>query len=169
MDLFTRWSQKIIEGPAQVSRGHDDSVTNLSRRMLLRHLDLWWSQPPALPGFPFAFSDKEHFANEKRLDGWVSGLIAEIKHLPADAHARLEWQERLRPGLTEFGRTALNLEQRHLDFIESSGMIEASQEFARMARRFDPAIRAEDIYQAGRNVMTMNMLQALFGLPVEIT
>jgi hypothetical protein len=38
-----------------------------------------------------------------------------------------------------------------------------------MARRFDPAITSEDIYQAGRNVWTANFLQLLLGMPVHVT
>jgi hypothetical protein len=38
-----------------------------------------------------------------------------------------------------------------------------------MARRFDPTITSEDIYQAGRNVWTANFLQLLLGIPVRVT
>jgi hypothetical protein len=48
-------------------------------------------------------------------------------------------------------------------------MLEANLEFARMARRFDPRISGDDIYQAGRNVMTANFIQLLLNRPVEVT
>ncbi len=38
-----------------------------------------------------------------------------------------------------------------------------------MAREFDDQISWEDVYQAGRNVMSMNFMQALLGLPVQMT
>jgi hypothetical protein len=47
--------------------------------------------------------------------------------------------------------------------------MEASLDFANMARSFDPLISAEDIYQAGRNVMSANLIQLIIGLPVEVT
>ncbi len=169
MDLFTRWSHKILEGPLPHAQRQADTVAEQSQRLLQQHLDLWWNQPQTLPEFPFTFSDKAHAQNEKRLDQWAGGLIYELKRLPDDEQSRQEFETRLKPGLTEFARTALNLEPRHLDFIQSTGMVEASQKFARMARAFDPQIRAIDIYQAGRNVMTMNMLQVLLGLPAEVT
>lgn len=168
MDVFTRWSQKILEGP-NLNRSQAGSVGEQSRLLLQQHLDLWWHQSQALPDFPFTYSAKEQSLNEKKLEAWTSGLIHELKRLPADTQDRAQWEARLRPGLNEFARTALNFEQRHIEFIESTGMVEASQTFARMARAFDPCIAAEDIYQAGRNIMTMNMLQVLLGLPVEVT
>ena len=101
------------------------------------------------------------------------GCLFELKQAPQQAEARRAWAEqlrpRLKPQLKSFAQDALDIQQRHLDFIKSSGMAEASLEFARMARRFDPAISAEDIYQAGRNVMTANFIQVLLGLPVEVT
>ena len=158
-----------MEGPLPSARGQAVPVAEQSRRLLQQHLELWWSLPVSQPVFPFTFTARAQAANEKRLDAWINGLIAEIKRIPTAPQERQEWIERLSPALEDFGRTALNLEARHIEFVKSSGMLEATQEFARMARQFDPAIRAEDIYQAGRNVMTMNMLQVLLGLPVEVT
>lgn len=145
------------------------SVTDTVRELVQRHIDLWWSCERSLPAFPFTFQPQQQASNEKQLERWISGLIYEVKHIPAASAERQAWQERLRPGLIDFARLAMSLEQRHLDFIESTGMVEASQEFARLARRFDPQISADDIYQAGRNVMTMNFIQVLLGLPVEVT
>jgi hypothetical protein len=49
------------------------------------------------------------------------------------------------------------------------GFLEATTAFARMARRFDPAITSAEIYQAARNVWTANFLQLLLGMPVRVT
>jgi hypothetical protein len=63
----------------------------------------------------------------------------------------------------------LEADERALDTLLGCGFLEATTEFARMARRFDPAITSEDIYQASRNVWTANFLQLLLGLPVRVT
>ncbi len=137
------------------------------------YLKLWWSCERTMPGFHDSFSLQQQADREKRFERLVDGLVFEIKRMPQAPAERRAWGGRLesqfRPTLTAFARDALNLEQRHLDFIDSSGMLEASREFARMARRFDSTISAEDIYQAGRNVMTANLIQLLLGLPVEVT
>lgn len=169
MDLFTRWSQRIRDIPFPVMRSVVGPVAENVSALRSQYLDLWWSRGREFPEFQARYQPRQQADNEKRLDAFTSGLIHEIKHMPSAPEDRQAWQDRLRPALVDFGRMALNLEQRHIDFIQSSGMIEASQEFARMARRFDAQISADDIFQAGRNVMTMNFLQLLLGLPVEIT
>jgi hypothetical protein len=130
---------------------------------------LWWSCDRAFPVFETTCSSDEQGRNEKKMERMVDGLIAELKRMPRSADERLAWQERLRPGLVDFAMQSVRLEERHIDFIEASGLLQASQEFAGMARRFDPAIPAEDIYQAGRNVMSANLIQLIFGLPVAVT
>jgi hypothetical protein len=164
------------------------SAQDRIRDLTANYLSLWWSCERTLPAFPITFSAQEQAEREKKLEKLADGLVYEIKQMPLQAERlrrsvqerkseaeclRRAWAEQLRPrlepGLRLFARDALNLQQRHLDFIESSGMAEASLEFARMARRFDPSISAEDIYQAGRNVMTANLIQVLFGLPVTVT
>lgn len=137
--------------------------------LLEQHISLWWAQDSSFPRLPFQYTSKQQDENDRLLDRWATGLSRELKNIPPTAEGRQAWQERLRPPMLDFASKALHMEQRHIDFIESTGMVEASQEFARMARQFDPAISAGDIYQAGRNVMTMNFLQLLLGLPVEVT
>jgi hypothetical protein len=56
-----------------------------------------------------------------------------------------------------------------LAFIEESGIAESALLFFRMARDFDDQIPIEDIYQAGRNIITANLIQLLLGLPVRVS
>jgi hypothetical protein len=152
-----------------VPNNQTEPVADTVQKLVQQYIQLWWSCERDLPAFPFTYLPQQQESNEKQLDRWIAGLIHELKHLPPSTAERQAWQERLRPSLTAFARLAMNLEQRHLDFIESTRMPEASQEFARMARQFDPQLSTEDIYQAGRNVMTMNFIQLLLGMPVEVT
>lgn len=137
------------------------------------YLKLWWSCEHSLPAFQVTFAPPEQDAREKRFEKLANGVIHELKRMPQAPADRRAWagqiEAQFRPTLAAFARDALDLQQRHLDFIEASGMLEAAREFARMARQFDPQISAEDIYQAGRNVMTANFIQLLLDLPVEVT
>lgn len=169
MDLLAKWNQKTKEEFSLAARSQDLPLAELVKLLLEEHLALWWSSKRTLPQFRATYLPKDQVASEKQLEKMADGLAHELKHMPQSPEERQAWQERLRPGLVDFARGALNLEQHHLDFIESTGMLEANLSFARMARQFDPKISAADIYQAGRNIMTANFLQLLLGLPVVVT
>lgn len=165
MNLLTQWNELARSEMSRPARPVQVQVEELTQH----YTRLWWSCERTLPAFSVLYTPAEQASNEKALDNLINGLIYELKHVPNTTDGRETWQARLRAQAMPFVRQAFHLEQRHLDFIENSGMIEANQEFARMARRFDPAIPGEDIFQAGRNVMTMNFMQLLLGLPVKVT
>lgn len=118
---------------------------------------------------PHNYSPGEQNANETILENLINGLEYEMKHLPVEKEDRQKQANRLKMQGQQFLSRILHLEQQQIDFIEHSGMLEAAEEFTRMARAFDPNLSAKDIYQAGRNVMTMNLIQLLLNLPVEVT
>ena len=68
-----------------------------------------------------------------------------------------------------FLKTGLNFEDDNLDIILSNDFKEATKEFVKRARYFDPSISLNDIYQACRNVWIMNGVQQMLGLPVRLT
>ena len=145
------------------------SVSKVVQDEIQRYEHLWWSCKQSLPEFNSSFRSEDQTKYEKQLGKLATGLVYQMKDLPKDPTERKTWQNGLRAGFTDFILSMGLIEQRHLDFVETSGLLGAAQEFGRMARRFDPAIRSEDIYQAGRNVMTANLIQILFELPVRVT
>jgi hypothetical protein len=169
MDLLTQSKPWLQNHSTPISRIEERKVAEIVQDLLLEYSRVWWSCDRSFPVFQYTFSPRQQAENEARIEKLVTGLSHELKHIPQTPTARDEWQARLKPGIQDFARGAFHLEQNHFDFIESSGMIEAIQQFARMARQFDPTISPEDIYQAGRNVMTANLIQLLMDLPVEVT
>jgi hypothetical protein len=65
--------------------------------------------------------------------------------------------------------TLLELDKSDLQAVREYGFAEIVLEFAKTAREFDPGLSAEDIYQASRNVWSMNFMQLLVGQPVRMT
>jgi hypothetical protein len=145
------------------------ALPRLVQTLLQQHCQTWWESEKSLPTFRRSFTPQDQAVREEKLAVLAEGLVYELRHVPADPEARQGQQERLREQGLLFACDALNLEPRHITFLESSRLLAASQEFARQARAFDPGLRAEDIFQASRNVMTMNFMQLLLGLPVEVT
>jgi hypothetical protein len=169
MDLFTAWKHFVQEYPFPASQPPTVSMPQMVEDLRKQHVELWWASERTMPLFEKKYSSQEQAANEKEMEKLVNGLVYELKHMPKEAAAQAAWQENMRGSGIGFAKKAFNLKQEQIDFIEKSGMLEASRDFARMARRFDPKITTDDIYQASRNVMTMNFMQLLLGLPVEVT
>jgi hypothetical protein len=166
VNLFAKWNHILHDELGQDTTG---LIPALVDSLLQHYTRLWWSCERDFPSFNQNLNAEEHSANEKMLDNLSDGLIYELKHIqPAKENRQLQIN-RIKMHGKQFASRVFDLEQRHLDFIEESKLLEAAQEFARMARAFDPKLRAEEIYQAGRNVMTMNLIQLLFDLPVEVT
>jgi hypothetical protein len=130
---------------------------------------IWWDCRSDLPAFVATYTQNEQTVHEKQLDNILNGLVYELKHIPHTEVERHAWQLRLRPALNDFAISAFHLKPGHLAYIEANGFVDAIQYFEQMARQFDPQISAGDIFQAGRNVVTANLIQRLLGLPVRVT
>jgi len=169
MELLFNWSQIVREETGLAMREPDVSIDAQVQNLLQYHNHLWWSVDGSFPAFREEYSTTRQNENEKLLANMIDGLVYELKQSPSGSEQRDEQLSRLKAHAQNFVQRILGLEQRHFEFIETSGLLAASQDFARRARAFDPQLSAEDIYQAGRNVMTMNLMQLLLNLPVEVT
>ena len=150
---------------------HDDnkSVRDRVATFLQEYLLLWWNCERSIPQFTQTYTTEQQKKLDAELDQTVNRLLQDLKHIPDAPRARDEWLEQHQNDLMLFAEGAFLLEPAHLAFIEQSGMVPALKQFAIMAREFDASISAEDIYQAGRNVMTANFIQVLLDIPVEVT
>ena len=147
----------------------DLSVKIQVQNLLQKSISLWWecknNAYPEMPSYP----SHTKLANEKQLDHFIRSLIQQAARLPqSPAEIQIVRQE-ISNQYSQLASSIIGLQDNQLSFIQTSGLVEALVEFAQMARRFDPQISREDIYQAGRNVMTMNLLQLLLNMPVQIS
>ncbi|SPE31242.1 conserved hypothetical protein [Candidatus Sulfopaludibacter sp. SbA3] len=97
------------------------------------------------------------------MDHFLKLLERELHHPPCTRSERMAMHERLTAAFAEFGRTALNLNDRHLQMLLAGGFSTIGTSMARDARRFDPTVTVADIFQASRNAWTACGLQVLFG------
>jgi hypothetical protein len=137
---------------------------------LLDHfIHMWWECPTTLPDLGRNYDFHRQLENERRTDRAL-GVLEEAMLKPRED----SWdQEGLFRNLTD---TFYNYTQETFGFtadqmgaIRAYGFEDALMQFARMARKFDPALSMTDVYQAGRNLWSMNFVQLLFGLRMEVT
>jgi hypothetical protein len=144
-------------------------ATGVARRTA-RMQALWWDCGSRLPELGRSYTSAEQRAQESRLSSLRERLTAEWKRLPPGAvEQSAALRERTLDDAFVFLTETFDFPAASLDVLRRSGLIEATEAFARRARQYDPAIASADIFQASRNVMTMNFAQLLMGLPVELT
>ena len=145
------------------------SVSVLVPNLLRSFIAEWWEGDFPAPSSGPIHSSAVHKSNEAHLERFVDSLAAEFKHAPRTACERESTRERILKAFAVFARGALGFEDRHLNLLLGRGFPQSAVQFTQMARAFDAAVSASDIFQASRNVWTMNGLQVLLGLPVRLT
>ena len=106
---------------------------------------------------------------ESRMDLFLKSLEEEMRRPPSSRAERQAMHERLTVAFADFGRTTLNLDDRHLQVLLAGGFSTIGTAMARQARRFDPKVSVADIFQASRNAWTACGLQVLFGRSMCLT
>jgi hypothetical protein len=129
---------------------------------------IWWASNE-IPDLGPAYSSLQQVERESHLDRFLLFLEREFQRVPSNRSERKACQERIFTGFGHFAQEALDWKERHVEAFRTKGFMDVGVAFARKARDFDSEISAQDIFQAQRNVWTMNGLQSFFGQPVQLT
>ncbi|MCL5998953.1 MAG: hypothetical protein M1546_23275 [Chloroflexi bacterium] len=153
------------QGFANPSHTISASVQELRQQ----YVNLWWQLGSDMPGVERTYTPREQADREKQLNQFIDTLTTQLRHMPRQERERAALQQQIVASGAVFAKSALDFDDSHLQAVQTSGLVEAAVDFAQKARRYDAAITSEDIFQAGRNVMTMNLLQLQMGLQVQVT
>ncbi|MGE5225071.1 MAG: hypothetical protein ACM3PY_21760 [Omnitrophica WOR_2 bacterium] len=129
----------------------------------------WYDTSTELPELGPVYTLQQQRANERELDRRLNSLYKLLKRPQNTSAEKNIAQEAISAAMIYFAQTALGLGDQDIAAIRSYGFAEVAVEFAQKARQFQKDIRDEDIYQASRNVWSMNFMQILLGLPVSLT
>jgi len=155
----------LLTNPTQQDTATPERVDQLIEQFTA----LWWqSEGDTLP-LGRRYSVEEQQVREAQLERFQSMVTAEAKSTPHTATERRATKGRILSAFRAFAGSALGFSDDQLGALLDHGFPEAGQEFAQAARRFDPTIRGSDIFQAMRNVWTMNGIQALLDVPIRLT
>jgi hypothetical protein len=144
------------------------AVHPMARPLWEQARDIWWASNET-PDLGPVYSYHQQTERESHLDRFLLFLEREFHRIPRNPSERQACQERIFTGFGHFAQEALDWEERHVEAFREKGFMDVGVHFARQARGFDSEISAQDIFQAHRNVWTMNGLQAFFGQPVRLT
>jgi len=131
---------------------------------------LWWESSLEFPRFQVSYLKRDHRRNVRILTGTIRGVESVLRKQaqPMNLDRELARTDILSLG-SVFAQTTLGFEDRHIHLILDRGFVEVVQSFASQARELVPGICDEDIYQASRNVLTMNFMQLLLRKKVQLT
>ncbi len=129
----------------------------------------WHSSDTAFPELARRFTCREQAEREAELTHFLECVEAEVAELPRVRSERDGTRERITTAFVRLAKSALEMEDRHLQLLLGGGFSGIGTSLAREARRFDPSVSANDILQACRNAWTACGLQVLLGRPMRVT
>ena len=130
---------------------------------------LWWQSGTHTPNLGRTYTAQERSDREAQLVRFQDAVSSEGRRVPRTRSERQAAQERILSAFRAFARIALGFGDSHMDVLLERGLPQVGTQFAQTARRFDTSIAGSDIFQAMRNVWTMNCVQLLLGLPIRLT
>ncbi|MCE1253045.1 MAG: hypothetical protein LWX83_05790 [Anaerolineae bacterium] len=163
MEVLTRWNLTSNAPALPELERPDETVLSRVEDYQSLYQKIWWASERCLPSFVYRYSAGAQKENEKDLDTLLKNVTGELKS--GAALNRDFWSQRVK----NFATKTLFLDDAHIEWLQNCGILQAFQSFVKMARAYDALIPVEDIYQAGRNVMTANFIQLLLGLPVRVS
>ncbi|MGK7392923.1 MAG: hypothetical protein ACNS62_00055 [Candidatus Cyclobacteriaceae bacterium M3_2C_046] len=135
-------------------------MNNFVKESISSHLDLWYaSANNHLPPLP-SFSNGVRSVNQQDLDC----LIDKIKQ----ASESKQNDQSIEDLILRIIPSLLNCQTEHLKAFIAGSNKNVSSAFVRKAKKFNPEISNQDIYQAIRNIWIVNSIQALRGDPINL-
>jgi hypothetical protein len=144
-------------------------MTPTVQQLAAESIALWQRGATCLPPLGRRFTPAQQGEKEALLDQFLASIESEALRVPRTKTERARVHARISSAFAQFARTALELEDCHLALLLDRGFPAVGASLGRLARRFDPAVGAAEIFQACRNAWAACGLQALFGLPMNVT
>lgn len=130
----------------------------------------WWRESETCaPNLGPAYPEAEQCAREAEMDRFMDAVSSQMKRMPKSRAERASAEECLTAAFRRFAAHGLGFSAAEVELLVSGGFTRTAKELAQAARRLDSGVTGEDIFQAARNAWTTNGLQAILGLPVQLT
>ena len=134
-----------------------------------KYCRLWNESCGDSPAPPDPVTARERRRCEREADELIAWLQDRVKHYPEAQSARAAWREPLLDRLRGFSESVLGFSERCVAVLFSGPYRRATADFIHQARAFNPTLKAEDLFQAVRNVWIANSIQLFLDRPVTLT
>lgn len=129
----------------------------------------WHATPPMLPQLGSPTTRWQKWRNGRATSQLIDDIARRVDEYPEPASERRAWRESVRTRLQDFGEAHFHWPSGYRRLLFGDAFYEASVDFARRARRFDPELSLDDLWQAMRNVWIGSSLQMLLARQVSLT
>lgn len=134
-----------------------------------RHVRLWLEADPETPRLGPRVGSWRRYRNGRATRRLIDEIAGRVEAYPDREEEIPGWRVALRERLQQFGERRFGWPSGYRSLVFGDEFHDATADFLRRARRFDPDIETADVGQALRNLWIVNSLQMLFGIPVELT
>lgn len=132
-------------------------------------LAIWDSCTSELPELGRTYSEREQEEREQFAAARIAEVDTAMRDLRRRKLAPQDAQRRITAAIVELTSCALDVRDPYVDWLLGDGFGAVSTGLARQARQMDSSVSMIDILQAARNAWTTAGLQAILGVPVQLT
>ncbi|MDA3930181.1 MAG: class 1 isoprenoid biosynthesis enzyme [Prolixibacteraceae bacterium] len=131
-------------------------------------IHLWENSSTQFPVYNnISISEKKK--REEELIRFSKGLKNDIDFKKLNNSARQKFIQQFQSGFNSFFKNSFDFTPKESALVTESGLMGITKEFMNMARRFDPDVPINDIFQASRNLWIINSLQIMMGAQTTLT
>ena len=139
----------------------------LIEALFIFYRDLWINCSDSLEElYCPVYNNDEKKRNERKIDELLDNLLITLKSLDKGDDSLAE--EKLKKIIYGYVRNS-NIFKFTISSNYPYDFIASANNFINKAKKFDPYITSADIFQALRNVWTMNLLQTIFAMDIKLT
>jgi hypothetical protein len=157
----------VVAAPALVAT-EEPGLAGRVAALREEHERLWATTPAELPALGPRSGFRLRLGNEYEATRLIDALAAEVERVPEGERERHAWRESVRERVQAFGAARLGWPEGYGRLLCGDAFFQASIDFTREARAFDPSLPPDGLWQALRNVWIGNTLQLLLGRPVTV-
>lgn len=130
---------------------------------------LWNKSSVSFPDLGDEISLSEKIKREEGLENFAKSMRNEFDLKNINGSGKKVLVQQMKQNMGVFFKNSFNFKTDELSILSDKGFTKVTREFMRMARRFDPEVKMEDIFQASRNMWIINSLQIMMNEPVKVT
>jgi len=131
--------------------------------------NLWNSSSVLFPDLGDEIPVQEKIKREEGLENFARTMRNEVDLKNVNGSGKKVLVQQMKQNMGVFFKNSFNFKADELSILSDKGFTKVTREFMKMARRFDPEVKMEDIFQASRNMWIINSLQIMMDEPVRVT